>query len=87
MSEVSIPLRLRLRVFGDEAEFLTYSSLTIENLIAQLTDRTGLEASSYKLKALEENMIRRIDNKLNDKKAHNRLNTLFDLKIADNTPI
>lgn len=71
MSDVSIPLRLRLRVFGDEAEFLTFSSLTIDNLITQLTERTGLEAETFKVKALEESRIRRIDNKLRDKTRNN----------------
>ena len=33
MNEISIPIRLRLRVFGDEVEFLTYSCNTIDNLL------------------------------------------------------
>ena len=67
MNEISIPIRLRLRVFGEEVEFLTYSSNTIENLLTQLTERTGLDPKSFKVKALEESKIRRIDNKLNNK--------------------
>ena len=32
-----------------------------------MTERTGLEPKSFKVKVLEESKIRRIDNKLNNK--------------------
>jgi len=85
--ENAMPLRLRMRVFGDEVELLAYNTLTINSLMDRITDRIGLERAAIKAKVLEENTIRRIDNKLKDKGNRSRWTTLQDLKIVDNTPI
>jgi len=85
--ENAMPLRLRLRVFGDEVELLAYNTLTINSLIDRITDRIGLERAAIKGKVLEENTIRRIDTKLKDKGNKSHWTTLQDLKIVDNTPI
>ena len=85
--ENAMPLRLRLRVFGDEVELLAYNTLTINSLMDRITDRIGLERAAIKVKVLEENTIRRIDTKLKDKGNKSHWTTLQDLKIVDNTPI
>lgn len=85
--ENAMPVRLRMRVFGDEVELLAYNTLTINSLVDRITERIGLERAAIKVKILEENTIRRIDNKLKDKGNKSRWTTLQDLKIVDDTPI
>lgn len=71
-----MPVNLRLRVFGDEAELLTYNVMTIDSLMDQITERIGMERDMYKAKVLDENTIKRIDNKLKDKKNKTHWTTL-----------
>jgi hypothetical protein len=48
---------------------------------------TNLEKSKICAKVVEENLIRRIDRLIYNKENSSILNTLFDLKIVDNSAL
>jgi len=84
--EKILPIRLKIRVFGDEVEKVVYNTLSLYLLLKQLQDMTGLDAGIMKVKAIEDARIRRIDNKFKTDEAK-MVNSLLDLEIYDGTPI
>ena len=81
-----LPIRLKIRVFGDEVKKVVYNTLSLYLLLKQLQDMTGLDAGTMKVKAIEDARIRRIDNKFKTDEAK-MVNSLLDLEIYDGTPI
>lgn len=48
---------------------------------------TGLDKNKINAKVVEENLIRRIDRQIHNKDNPTLLNTLYDLKIVDNSAL
>ncbi len=61
--------------------------MTIDGLLTRFEAMTNLEKSKISAKVVEENLIRRIDRLTYNKEKPTVLNTLFDLKIVDNSAL
>ena len=63
IGEKILPLKLKVQVFGDEAELLVYNTFTGEQLLRKAAEMTGLERATMKVKAVVESRTKRLDNK------------------------
>lgn len=81
---------MKLQCFGNEVELKHYTNLKVKDLIAQVSELSGLTIEKLKLKVVEQTQSYRIDNQLYTKESLTlpeqlrQLNTLHDLKIGNN---
>ena len=64
-----------------------YTNLTVDGLLTRFESMTNLEKSKICAKVVEEKLIRRIDRLTHNKENPAILNTLFHLKIVDNSAL
>jgi hypothetical protein len=66
VGESILPVKLNLKDFGEDAHIFTFSNLLVEELLIKLHEITGINLRKMSVKALEDAIIRRIDNKTRD---------------------
>ena len=83
----ALMVRVTIKIFGqDESEMSVYDNTTITQFMQHLAEKSGKDLGDIKARAINVSNIRRIDNKIMNKKT-NVENTLKDLDISDNTAI
>lgn len=86
----SVPIQIKIQSFGSEIPIKHYTSFTVKDLLAQVSEISGLQANKIKLKVVEEVLTRRIDTQLYQKETLTMpielrvLNTLNDVKLSHN---
>lgn len=81
---------MKLNKFGTDIELRHYTNLKVKDLVAEVSELSGLPIDRLKLKVVEETQSFRIDNNLYTKESLTlpeelrELNSLHDLKIANN---
>ena len=83
IGEKILPLKLKVQVFGDEAELLVYNTFTGEQLLRKAADMTGLERATMKVKAVVDSRTKRLDNK----PATELSKSLADLELTHNVSV
>ena len=79
------PMRLAIRLFGEDVDMRTYSSLKLEDLMLKLSDISTIPIKRLIVKAIDETKIRRLD--IWYRSQSKRKQTLKDLEILDRTPL
>ena len=81
-----MPIRLKVRFFDDEVQLVVYNTLSLFLLLQKLADVTSMPSNSFKVKAIEQQRIFRIDNKAENDEIKATI-SLKDLEIYDGTPL
>ena len=89
----SVPITLKLSSFGTDIELQKYTSMTVKDLMVEVSGLSGLEVSKLRLKHVEETQTKRIDTQLYLKETMTLpeelrvLNTLHDVKLGHNSAL
>ena len=81
-----MPIRLKVRFFDDEFELVAYNTLSLFLLLQKISDMTQMPSGTFKVKAIEQQRIFRIDNKAINDEIKATI-SMKDLEIFDSTPL
>lgn len=81
-----VPMRLKVRLFEDETELVVYNILSLFLLLQKISDMTQIPTDQFRVKAIDEARIFRIDNKAKNDEIKATI-SMRDLEIHDGTPL
>ena len=79
-------MRLKVRFFEDETEIVVYNNLSLFLLLQKIADMTQMPANTFRVKAIDQARIFRIDNKAENDEIKATI-SMRDLEIYDGTPL
>lgn len=87
----ALPMEVRVRHQSNESTHRLYSNETLKSFMETISEQTGVELPSLKLKLIEETLTRRMDTQIYHKEdaalpvIQRRLNSLRDTKVVHNS--